>query len=152
MHSAWTDFTKLRKNAPKADGDTPNFNLSSYKQLSLLKEFADHHFEKKFLLESTSEFQSPVTFLKRTKTLSYPQNEIFYFAYCKFGNFRGGLIFVKLPFCQVSRKYNPQEMVKSICCLLTQMNQALIAIFTWQICLLTLFAKIKLSRKFTNLQ
>ena len=44
-------------------------------------------------------------------------------------------------------------MAKTLCPLLMQVSHAKVAIFfTWQICLLTLLAKIKLSRKFLNIQ
>ena len=68
--------------------------------------------------------------------------------YCKFGNFREGFIFAKLRYVQIKSSRNGEITLSFTdiskpcpCC----------KIFTSQICLLTLFAKIKFSRKFPNL-
>ena len=67
--------------------------------------------------------------------------------YCKFGNFRKGFIFPKL---RENKTLTNREITLSF----TEIGKSRPCrkFLTAQICVLTLFAKIKFSRKFPNLQ
>ena len=75
--------------------------------------------------------------------------------YCKFGNFREDFIFAKLRICDMRSfvKIKPSRDDKITLSFIGIGKSCLNReVFTSLICLLMLFAKIKLSRKFPNLQ
>ena len=71
--------------------------------------------------------------------------------YCKFGNFHEGLIFAEHSrnFVKIKPFHNGEITLS-----FTDVDKSFSSheILTWQICHLTIFTKIKLSRKFLNLQ
>ena len=78
---------------------------------------------------------------------------ILYFIYCKFGNFREVYIFTKLRICEVSWKIKSSRNVE-ITLSFTDIGKSCSSgeFLVPQICLLTLFANIKFSRKFPDLE
>ena len=68
--------------------------------------------------------------------------------YCKFGNFREGFIFAKLRSFVKIKTSRIGEIILSFTD--TSKSSPCREFLTSQICVLTLFAKIKFSRKFPN--
>ena len=73
------------------------------------------------------------------------------FIYCEFENFCEFFFCENFAYAKVREKLNPREMPKSLCRLLIYVYHAVNREYLdSQICLLTLFAKIKFARKFQD--
>ena len=91
-----------------------------------------------------------ILWLFRDRLNTFDNTRVRLWGYCKSGNFREGFIFAKLRICEVSWKLNPREIAKPLS--FTDIVKSCLSCEVWtsQICLLTLFTKIKFSRKISE--